>query len=574
MGGIPINSKASAPGSASAAGTDTAQGAQNAALTAAVKQGSLPSAPFPATQSPATVPGKSTLDMQVKRTHSDRPTSSSDPTGGQSPTADFVRSSPIVLANEAELYSLSSEEVDQLARNRAGPIYFKDGRSFSAAALGGLNQARIGESFIGSLRDSRTSVKYDRHLFDFECTGLARSSNPRQELERGWALFNNASRPRDYGGVGPLLIVGQTQQVNNTAAARFGYTSEYDNGAILMPEHWSLFLNNCWILGGIKSGVSFACISLFEDNYKGEGNFSFGDGRFDSVDGKNDTPLNYYTMIVSLREVSILKEFGYRAFPDAEFGVIFKLEAGKEALRDGASFCKIEELMARLTVEQAMENYSGVSEIAPKYLDFLKQQGNSKETIRNCLRPFEAEAAKGTPSEHRLNAIARRAIKIESAMVRVEKDFNVESAKQEIRNCISYIVDFYHGTQGEKLSIIMKMEKDVVGVFRILKNLSKTSEISEVVRKLIGFCSDMKSGASVVLEGITPFKREFGKMASASFGSKQVADIWPYFQTAMAILYVQSGGTPVDIRKIAHEFLAGFAYIPDPNLGYPPRSKL
>jgi hypothetical protein len=79
-----------------------------------------------------------------------------------------------------------------------------------------------------------------------------------EELMIGWAVYNHARYPKDF-----LLFGSAEDRLNSRIAEEYGVTSEYFQGGLLNPERWSLFVNDCWILGGIKAGLPFMTVTDF-----------------------------------------------------------------------------------------------------------------------------------------------------------------------------------------------------------------------------------------------------------------------------------------------------------------------
>lgn len=243
--------------------------------------------------------------------------------------------------------------------------------------------------------------KEARHLL----VGRDASNNPipkREELARGWGLFNNAKQAH-LGGLDErdrTIVFGRTQDVNHTEAAQLGFTSEFSHGAVLMPERWNYFMNTCWVMGGVKGGADFVSGTRFEQvprdlsttratepqkSLRAQGNIlpnTIGNKVED--DFRSDVseripnavdPL-HYTTTVSVAEIAILREAGYHVEPDAKFGAVLKPpQTGDQGTTASSrlTFMEAQSEIHSARVGMAMENLTGGTQHVPDFLDFIGQ---------------------------------------------------------------------------------------------------------------------------------------------------------------------------------------------------------
>jgi hypothetical protein len=328
--------------------------------------------------------------------------------------------------------------------------------------------------------------------------------NKREELARGWALFSNAKNAQPHGEVGKtidkFIVFGRTPDVNHTDAGKLGYTSEYNNGAVLMPERWNYFMNTCWVMGGVKgeahfvSGTSFERLtrpevadkeserSLLGKSPTKQINATEGGGVQNKLEDdfrsdwteelKPTEPLLHYTLTVSVSELTALKAFGYHAQKHEEFGVILVPGTSPQDVekRENASFTEFQLKLNEARVGMALENISGDDYIAPGLQDYVLQHDKGSVEVQK-VRAFVNDITtnpKGDVSESTNYLVRKVDIKMAAAMERVREAVKshdsstpgrLAGARQELAMSVFLATEHQLGKTGTGLS---PQQKDIV----------------------------------------------------------------------------------------------------------------
>jgi hypothetical protein len=324
------------------------------------------------------------------------------------------------------------------------------------------------ERIVGELSVDPHPSMSERDKFNSGCSYLVGRDYlpPSVELGHGWNIVKNASES-------PYLMFGLTSDVNHTASyAHGGYSSESTKGAVFMPQEWSLFLNDCWVMGGLKGDRNFSGLTLMQ-HVPGEPD------DFSSRGMSNGEIPRFHIISVSVAEITALMEYGYtrvdniyqESLHDSD-AVFMPDESGKEK-RANVTMGDLAELRARCALTQASEHITGDYTQVRSILQFLGQEVTSEKSqraIQTGMIELHREASIPT-TEDTANAMARRQVKINNAaaslgLVKHElphdplKSLTLSTPKplsekeravawQEIGNCALYIADKMIATVNE-----------------------------------------------------------------------------------------------------------------------------
>jgi hypothetical protein len=109
---------------------------------------------------------------------------------------------------------------------------------------------RLYESFLAFSKDAALCL--------FGRDGLKKPFAEVEELSTGWAILNHAMHPKAY------LVCGRNEDRPHSGILKHsGITSEFFQGGVLHPTRWNPFINDCWVLGGIKAGLPFIAVTDF-----------------------------------------------------------------------------------------------------------------------------------------------------------------------------------------------------------------------------------------------------------------------------------------------------------------------
>lgn len=98
-------------------------------------------------------------------------------------------------------------------------------------------------------------------LFGRDCTSKKPMSQA-EELDFGWAVFNHAGHPKEF------MVLGSNEERYHTGITKtYGTISKYFRGGIFNPSRWNPFINDCWVLTGIKAEIDFQFRILCEVYY-------------------------------------------------------------------------------------------------------------------------------------------------------------------------------------------------------------------------------------------------------------------------------------------------------------------
>lgn len=481
----------------------------------------------------------------------------------------------------------------------------------------------LAETIMSSVKETRASDKpqrlnatvapkptnYDRKSFDAECANLTIGKNDdgrplskREELARGWAIFDNARSARPQFEQSGFIAFGRLRETSNTGSAKFGYTSEYDNGAVFKPEDWSIFINNCWVMGGIKGGSSFASISELLHAPRGKGSDLPEDFRSDGFDSSENPPLHFVT-VVTAGEITALKEFGYKAVDHPLFGTMLVPDPSPEAMRrrDTATFTELQLVLDRLRVGQSIENLMGDDRIAPDLLAFIRQDPKSRDHEKGMiqLRSLIADIHKsGISKDDPKNQAARNEVKIANALRRLaalepaqgktpagDVKIRIEAAWYEMRNCVLAIADGIMKTlkidganrDVVRLALVMDIEnKRRTETFDLKSGQAIRSLIQSWMPGLSASSPPSKIRSAKELHGrLNGFKKSFEQAATTAGRKDELPTLWDQFKLAIASVHVKhrlTFQTPLSENMEGHAkvFLQKFDYIPSATSMYVP----
>jgi hypothetical protein len=261
----------------------------------------------------------------------------------------------------------------------------------------------------------------------------------REEIQRGYGVYLQAFNTKTE-----VLVFGRTPEVNHSNASFFGYTSERMNGSVLMPEKWNLFLNNCWLMGGIKGDVSFAPITVFNTGGGGQSDFR----SLESLPGKDGLP-NEFIITVSVAEIEGLKTCGYTAVEHPTFGTILQPGTDKASVarREGVTMKQLDQVMQLMALTQAADNVTGDNRVAPSQQAFLGQdKASATATLGGTVATLKSGGLVDTDPGNKFirKGEAKAAIaydRIEKMGVRFEGTTFIEKTWHEVRQAVLIVAD-------------------------------------------------------------------------------------------------------------------------------------
>lgn len=237
-----------------------------------------------------------------------------------------------------------------------------------------------------------------------------------QELAVGWAVFCHARYPKE------CLLFGRMEDVLNTGVMeKHGVTSDVFQGGILNPPIWNPFINDCWVLGGIKANLKFM---LFTDivslSRKVSRNISSlteltpfqalaapgeprtrDDIRADRtyLDKVRET-INHQIITVTALEANALLTYGYKLQSHEVLGQCYTPDIEHAEKRNNSTLVDIRYANELMRVGQAIQNLADVDgrdDVANRIMAFIAPAGSVVEDEDRRRAYIEGLKAQGVP---------------------------------------------------------------------------------------------------------------------------------------------------------------------------------
>ncbi|KAJ7476545.1 hypothetical protein FB451DRAFT_1460659 [Mycena latifolia] len=312
-------------------------------------------------------------------------------------------------------------DVDRLAQAVLGQ------QEFLRATNLGQSRTNGSERLYKSFDDFRK----DAILCLIGCDGNNKPMSPDNELGIGWAVFNHAQYPKEF-----LLFGRAEDRLHSGIVGEYGVTSEYFQGGLLSPERWNTFINDCWLLGGIKAGVRFMTVADFASCTR-EDLTSPNESKL-REDIRNDAStidysgqgILHFIVTLTAAEAHVLMECGYRSTNHDVYGQLFIPDVDQDAvsLRDSCTLVDLRVHNETMHVTQSISNLSGETTLARSLMGFLKPSSYTNEFQDKHRDYLDRLKVNGVPASSLCNRKIRKTdLAVVSAIEKLSK-MDVKSA--------------------------------------------------------------------------------------------------------------------------------------------------
>ncbi|KAJ7476537.1 hypothetical protein FB451DRAFT_245303 [Mycena latifolia] len=312
---------------------------------------------------------------------------------------------------------------------------------------GFLRATDLGESRTNGserLYESFDDFRKDAVLCLIGRDGKNNPMSQNDELRIGWAVYNHARYPKEF-----LLFGRGEDRLHSGIVGEYGVTSEYFHGGLLNTERWNTFINDCWVLGGIKAGLRFMTVTDFTSRTREELASPNASIRKDDI--RNDaSTLDYsgqeilhFIVTLTAAEAHILMECGYRSTNHDVYGQLFIPDDAQDtiALRDNYTLVDLRVHNETMRVTQAISNLSGEATLARSLMEFLKPASYTSEFQDKHREHLDRLKVNGVPASSLTNRKIRKTdLAVVNALKKLSKVDVQSPSGRSMLHALSYAV--------------------------------------------------------------------------------------------------------------------------------------